>query len=63
MQNIKVKDFVKFAGGWYQVKSVEFYTKGTVAELILTRIDTKLSTEIEVTLSPNTIVTFKRPRF
>jgi len=29
-QNLKVKDFVKFAGGWYHVKRVEPYSKGTV---------------------------------
>ena len=63
VQNLKAKDFVKFAGGWYQVKDISLFSGGTVVELQLTRIDTKADVAIEVTLSPNTMVTFKRPRF
>lgn len=62
-QNLKPQDFVKFAGGWYQVKIIMPFAAGTMIEVTFTRIDTKMPVEIEVTMLSSTIVTFKRPRF
>lgn len=61
--NLKVGDFVKFAGGWYQVKNIMLFADGTMMEVTFSRIDTKIPLGIEVTLLSSTTVTFKRPRF